>query len=110
MYKLIRKVKKNWKTKLILGYVIIFWYSSTFNFIYENPREVLSGLIMLLMPLFIGLTHKPFRTFVFDLISVGIKSFRYKSGLPIDIREIDRMDGFQFENFLKPVFEHQGYI
>jgi restriction system protein len=44
------------------------------------------------------------------MLSVFIKSIRYKSGLPIDIREIDIMDGFAFEHFLKPLFERQGFL
>jgi hypothetical protein len=108
MYKFIRKVKKNWKTKLIIGYFVIAWYIGTFNFIFKNPSDISTGLIMLLMPFFVVLTHKPFRTFIFDMISVFVRSFHYKSGLTINIREIDNMDGLEFEKFLKPIFERQG--
>jgi restriction system protein len=94
----------------MIGYFVIAWYIGTFNFIYENPSEVLEGLEMLLIPFFVALTHKPFREFVFGMISVFIKSIRYKSGLPINLNEIDDMDGFEFEHFLKPLFERQGYL
>ncbi|MBV7507403.1 restriction endonuclease [Bacillus sp. sid0103] len=110
MYKLVRKFKKNLFNKLLVGYFIIVWYVLTIKSIFETPSDVSTGVIKLLMPFFFALTYKPFRTLVFDLISITIKAIRYKSGLPIDIREIDNMDGFAFEHFLKPVFERQGYL
>jgi restriction system protein len=110
MYKIVRKLRKNLFNKLLIGYFVIAWYIGSFSFIFDNPSDVSTGLIMLLMPFFVALTHKPFRKFVFGMITVFIKAQRYKSGLPIDIREIDKMDGLEFEQFLKPVFERQGYL
>jgi restriction system protein len=110
MYKIVRMLRKNLFNKLLIGYFIIAWYVGSFSFIIENPGDVFTGLIMLLIPFFVALTNKPFRNFVFGMISVFIKSQRYKSGHPIDIQEIDKMDGLDFEKFLKPVFERQGYL
>lgn len=110
MSKLIRKVKKNYEKYIIGGIIIFSWFITTFSYIIENPRDVLIGLILLSLPFMVAMTYKPYRKIVFGMIFVFIKSFRYKSGLPIDIREVDRMDGLQFEHFLKPVFERQGYL
>lgn len=110
MYKLVRKLRKNLLYKLLAGYLIINLYIITFDSIMYNPSDVSSGLTMLLLPFFLALTYKPFRKLVFGLISVFIKSLRYKNGLPINISQVDSMDGFQFEHFLKPVFDRQGYL
>ena len=110
MNKFVRKLRKNLFYKLLAGYFIFEWYVISIKSIAENPSDVFTGLILLLFPFFLALTFKPFRTFVFDMLFVFIKSIRYKSGLPIDIREVDNMDGFAFEHFLKPIFERQGYL
>jgi restriction system protein len=110
LYKLVRRLRKNFFNKLLGGYFVIAWYIGTFSFIIENPSEIGSGIFMLLIPFLVTLTYKPVRTLFFDMIAVLIKSIRYKSGLPVDIREVDNMDGFAFEHFLKPVFERQGYV
>jgi restriction system protein len=69
-------------------------------------------------PFFIGLAFKPFRSFLWnslrpfivDVFITLIKSIKYKSPIPTDLYDIDRMDGLEFEKVLKPLFERQGYL
>jgi restriction system protein len=110
MSKYVRRLKKNFDKIVLLVIFISSWFIVTFNYIEENPQDVSTGLIMLSIPFCYAMTRKPFRKFVLTSILVFIKSFRYKSVLPIELRDIDYMDGLQFEKFLKPVFERQGYI
>lgn len=110
MLKLIRKIKKNFWNYSLASVFLYCWFAGTFSFIEENPKDVLTGLIMLSIPFFVLLTYKPVRKQLFELIRVFIKSMKFRIGIPVAIEEIDKMDGIQFEHFLKPIFERQGYI
>jgi restriction system protein len=65
---------------------------------------------MLLIPLFILFTYKPVRCKIFNVIRVFTKSLRCRSSLPDAIEEIDKLDGIEFEHFLKSIFERKGYV
>ncbi|RFU61311.1 restriction endonuclease [Peribacillus glennii] len=65
---------------------------------------------MLSLPFLVALTFKSVRKEFFGLFLFLKSLIRYKSILPTDLREIDHMDGFEFERFLKPVFERHGYL
>ncbi|WP_423410233.1 restriction endonuclease [Heyndrickxia sp. MSNUG] len=110
MLKLIRKIEKNFSNYSLATIFIYCWFAGTFNFIEENPKEIATGIFMLLIPFFVLLTYKPVRKKLFEVIRVFIKSLKFRNGIPVDIEEIDKMDGFEFEHFLKPIFERQGYV
>lgn len=110
MSKLVKKVIKNYDKFIIGGIFFFSWFITTVEYIVEIPTDVTTCIFLLMLPFLVGLTFKSFRKLMFDMIVVFIKSIRYKSGLPIDIREIDGMNGLEFELFLKPVFDRQGYL
>jgi restriction system protein len=109
MIRKVKKVQKNFDKYIIASIFIVLYLIGIYDFIIANPSEIGAIFSMIAIPFFVGLTYKPFRKFVTDTLSVIIKSYRYKQALPIDLHEIDAMAGLEFEWFLKPVFERQGY-
>jgi restriction system protein len=110
MQKQIRKIKKNAWNYAMLGLFVYCWFVVTVNYINQNPSEILTATILFSIPFFALLAYRPVRKYLFALIIIFIKSLRLKSRLPIAIEEIDKMDGLQFEHYLKPIFERQGYV
>ncbi|SEN80995.1 Restriction endonuclease [Mesobacillus persicus] len=105
-----RKSRKDFDKHIISGIMLFCWFFTTADYIKEIPSDVSTGVFLLSLPFLVGLTNKRFRKFVIRMILVFIKSFRYKSGLPVDLKKVDTMAGLEFERFLKPVFERQGYL
>jgi restriction system protein len=110
MLKLIRKIEKNFSNYALAIFSLYCWFVVTSSYIKENPHDILTNFILLSIPFFILLTNKTVRKKLFEVIKVFIKSLKFRSGIPVDIEEIDKMDGFEFEHFLKPIFERQGYV
>lgn len=110
MSKRIRKIKRHYEKVIIGGIFLFSWFTTTVDFIRENPSDMSTGLFLIFFPFLIAMAFKPFRKMLFKVVMLFIKSFRHKGMLPIDIREVDNMSGLEFEQFLKPIFERQGYM
>lgn len=110
MLKLIRKIEKNFWNYSLATIFSYCWYVGTFSYIKENPYDVTTGFIMLSIPLFILMTYKPVRSKILNVIRVFTKSLGFRSAFPVVIEEIDKMNGIEFEHFLKPIFERKGYV
>jgi restriction system protein len=110
MQKLIRKIEKNLWNYSLATIFFYCWFVGAFSYIKENPYDVATGFFMLSIPLFILFTYKPVSSKIFNVVRVFTKSLRFRSSLPDAIEEIDKLDGIEFEHFLKPIFERKGYV
>lgn len=91
----------------VFGLTYIF---SIIDYIMQNPKDYVIISYFFLLPLLVGLLNKSFRTFVFSLLRVAWKRLTARNSLPVNIDDIDQMDGIAFEHYLKPVFERKGYL
>lgn len=105
-----RTKKNNLQVNIVVGAMGLAYISGLRDVIYESPQDYGVIAYLMLLPFIIGMFYKPFRRVVFNIIRVLWKRLTARHALPVNIREIDAMDGIAFEQYLKPVFERQGYF
>lgn len=111
MSKRISKSKKSdLRSYLVSGFFGLAYIFFIIDHIKQSPRDYEIILYLFLLPLLVGLLNKSFRTFVFTVIRVAWKRLTVRNSLPVDMDKIDQMDGIAFEQYLKPIFERQGYL
>jgi restriction system protein len=114
MFRLSKRASKSKKndlqTYLIAGVFVLSYITGTIDVIKQTPRDYEVITYLFLLPFLVGLFYKPFRTLVFNVVKVVWKRLTARNSLPVNINEIDQMDGLAFEQYLKPVFERQGYL
>jgi restriction system protein len=103
-----RSKKNNIQVYIVVGAMGLAYISGLRDMMFESSHGVITYLMLL--PFIVGLFYKPFRRVVFSVIRVFWKRLTARNALPVNIREIDLMDGIAFEQYLKPVFERQGYF
>jgi restriction system protein len=105
-----RAKKSNLQVYIVVGAMGLAYISGLRDVIRENPHDYGVIAYLMLLPFIIGMFYKPFRRVVFYVMGVFWKRLTARNALPVNISEIDLMDGIAFEQYLKPVFERQGYF
>lgn len=108
--RIIRTKKNNLQVYIVVGAMGLAYISGLRDVIRESPQDYGVIAYLMLLPFIVGMFYKPFRRFVFYVIRVLWKRLTARHALPVNIGEIDLMDGIAFEQYLKPVFERQGYF
>jgi restriction system protein len=105
-----RTKKNNLQVYIVVGAMGLAYISGLRDMMFESPQDYGVIAYLMLLPFIVGMFYKPFRSVVFYVIRVLWKRLTARHALPVNIREIDAMDGIAFEQYLKPVFERQGYF
>lgn len=105
-----RTKKNNLQVYIVVGVMGFAYISGLRDMMFESPQDFEVIAYLMLLPLIVSFFYKPFRLFVFYVFRVLWKRLTARHALPVNISEIDLMDGIAFEQYLKPVFERQGFF
>ncbi|MGM0828081.1 MAG: restriction endonuclease [Bacillota bacterium] len=105
-----RTKKNNLQVYIVVGAMSLAYISGLRDMMFKTPQDYGVISYLMLLPFIVGMFYKPFRRVVFYVIQVLWKRLTARHALPVNIHEIDLMDGIAFEQYLKPVFERQGYF